>query len=68
MSEKTGAVGPYSSPITLAKLDGRTREGRLLREHTTDLLDHIGGKPSAPQRRLIALAGNLALQIALMDR
>ena len=68
MNEKSGAVGPYSSPITLAKLDGRTREGRLLREHTTDLLDHIGGKPSAPQRRLIALAGNLALQIALMDR
>ena len=49
MSEKTGAVGPYSKPITLAKVDGRTREGRLLREHTTDLLDHIGGNPSAWQ-------------------
>ena len=68
MSEKSGAVGPYSKPITLAKLDGRTREGQLLRQHRAELLDHIGGDPSAPQRRLIELASNLALQIALMDR
>ena len=67
MSEKPGAVGPYSSPITLAKLDGRTREGQLLRQHRRELLAHMGGSPSAPQRRLIELAGNLALQIALMD-
>ena len=68
MSEKSGAVGPYSGPVTLAKVDGRTREGRLLREHTAELLDHIGGDPSAPQRRLVELASNLALHMALMDR
>ena len=67
MSEKSGAVGPYSKTITLAKVDGRTREGQLLRQHRREMLDHMGGSPSAPQRRLIELAGNLALQIALMD-
>ena len=46
-------IGPYSRPATLAKLDGRTRESRLMQTARAELSAHVGGKPSAVQRRLI---------------
>jgi hypothetical protein len=60
-------IGPYSRPPALARLDQRTREAKLLREATADLTAHVGGKPSAVQRRLIERAAMLALRLALMD-
>jgi len=52
----------------LAKLDGRSREANLLRQIRTDLLRHVGGKPSAVQEMLIQRACVLSLRLAQIDR
>lgn len=59
---------PYASHATLARLDGRTREGRLMRRVRSELTAHVGGKPSAPQRMLIERATTLALHVEMLDR
>ncbi len=59
-------LGPCSRPSVLAKLDGRTREARLLAEGRADLTAHLGGNPSATQRRLIEVAAGLSLRIAAL--
>lgn len=64
---KVRSIGPYSRPPSLAKLDGRTREARLLRETRAELAQHVGGAPSATQRALIERCAQLSLRIALMD-
>ena len=61
------ALGPYSRPSVLAKLDGRTREARLLAEVRADLTFHLGGSPSATQRRMIERAAWLSLHVAQLD-
>lgn len=60
-------VGPYSKPNTLAKLDGRRREAKLMKDTVAELTAHVGGKPSTVQRRLIHRAAVLALRLAMMD-
>ncbi|NPD68926.1 hypothetical protein HN018_02850 [Lichenicola cladoniae] len=60
-------IGPHSSAVALAKLDGRTRQGRLLRDIRADLVKHVGGSPSATERILIDQAAQLRLRLALMD-
>ncbi len=60
-------VCAYSRPSVLAKLDGRTREARLLAEVRADLTSHVGGQPSATQRRLIERASWLSLHVAQFD-
>ena len=60
-------LGPYSDCSTLAKLDGRTKEARLLKSLRTELVQHVGGKPSSTQRLLIDQAVQLQLRLALMD-
>ena len=60
-------LSPYFQPSTLAKLDGRTRESRLMRRLRADLAAHVGGQPSATQRVLIERAVQLSLQVALME-
>ena len=57
----------YNSPATLANLDQRTREARLMRETRAELIAHVGGKPSATQTVLIERAVALTLQLAMMD-
>ena len=61
------ALGPYSRPSVLAKLDGRTREARLLAEVRADLTAHLGGNPSAVQRRMIERCAWLSLHVAQLD-
>jgi hypothetical protein len=39
-------LGPYSRTAILSKLDGRTREARLMRGTRAALIAHVGGKPS----------------------
>ena len=56
-------VGPYSKPATLAKLDGRTREARLMRDTRAALTRHVGGSPSATQRMLVERAATLSLHV-----
>ena len=68
---KSGAVrkrpGPYSRPRSLAVIDGRTREGRFLRDVRADLLQHVGQKPSPTQLALVERAVMLSLHVAQMD-
>jgi hypothetical protein len=51
----------------MAKLDGRTREARLMREARADLEKHVGGTASAVQHALIEQAVQLRLRLAVMD-
>lgn len=60
-------AGPYSRPESLAKINGSTREARILKGVRADLTAHVGGKPSATQRVLIDRAAMLTLRIAMMD-
>ncbi len=60
-------IGPYSRPKALEKLDGRTRNGRLLNQKRAEFTAHVGGKPSATQRVLIERCAWLSLHIALID-
>jgi hypothetical protein len=59
----TPAIGPYSRPLALAKLDGRTREAALVRRVRAELTAHVGGNPTFPQRMLIDRAAVLALRM-----
>ena len=61
-------IGPYSRPHSLAKLDGRTREARLMRDFRARLFEHLRGKPSATQLALIDRAAWLALHVAQLDQ
>lgn len=61
-------LGPYSNCATLAKLDGRTRESRLVRSLRAELVAHVGGRPSTTQRLLIDQACQLQLRLSLMDK
>ena len=63
----TRLVGPHSAAGKLAKLDGRTREARLMRDTRRELVAHCGGSPSATQRQMIEQAVQLTLRLALMD-
>lgn len=61
------AIGPYSGAASLARLDGRRKEARLMRAVRDELLRHIGRAPSVVERRLIDRAAVLALRLAIMD-
>jgi hypothetical protein len=60
-------VGPYSRIGPLAKVDGRSREGRFLKSVRVELTEHVGGFPSATQRALIERAAWLSLRVAQLD-
>jgi hypothetical protein len=60
-------LGPYSRPHTLAKIDGRRKEAKLLQAMREELTSHVGA-PNPVQRALIERCVTLQLQIALMDR
>jgi hypothetical protein len=61
-------LGPYSQTAILSKLDGRTREARLMRGTRSALTAHVGGKPSIVEQTLIERACQLQIRIAMMDR
>jgi hypothetical protein len=51
----------------LEKMDGRTKEARLMRDLRRELTAHVGGSPSATQRALIERASWLTLHTAQID-
>ena len=61
-------IGPYSRAHSLANIDGRTREAKLLGRVRSELTAHVGGKPSATQRMLIERAATLSLHVEGLDR
>lgn len=60
-------IGPYSRPASMAKIDGRSADGRFLRRVRAEMALHCGGKPSATQHALIDRIAWLRLRIAAMD-
>jgi hypothetical protein len=48
-------------------VDGRTREGRYIREYQEMLADHHGGPPTVSQAELIRRASRTALRLELLD-
>ena len=61
-------LGPHSRPGSLAKLDRRTREARLLEATGAALVAHLGGSPSAVERALIDRIALLTLHVSMFDR
>lgn len=51
----------------MAKIDGRSADGRFLRRIRLELAQYVGGKPSATQHALIDRIAWLRLRIAAMD-
>jgi hypothetical protein len=56
-----------SKTVTMAKVDGRSAFGRLIRQVRSDLVQHVGGKPTAVQRMLIERAATLTGYLARLD-
>ena len=61
-------IGPWSGPNRLTRIDGRTRESKLVRETRAELLAHVGSNPSVVQLALIEQLIQLRLRISVMDR
>ena len=57
LARKRGKIGPYSRVLQRGVIadtvDGRSREGRLMRHLEAELTKHVGGSPSIVQRLLI---------------
>jgi hypothetical protein len=62
-------LGAYSKEIVLARPDGRSREGRLVRSMRAALFEHLGGEArlSAPQRAMVERCAMLQLRCAVLD-
>jgi hypothetical protein len=56
-----------SRTVTLAKVDGRSALGRLMRQVRSDLVHHVGGRPSATQKMMIERAVTLTGYLARLD-
>jgi hypothetical protein len=65
----TPSIGGASRPNRLAKLDGRTREAKRLRQISRELTDHCGGadRVTAAQRYLIERTAIDILRLELLD-
>lgn len=60
-------LSPYSTPDTLAKLDGRSKEARLLKRTRSELLAQLGRKPSVAQAMLVDRVAWLHVHLSLLD-
>jgi hypothetical protein len=64
-------VGPYSRKLRRgaigASVDGRSAEGRFIRDLERQLVDHVGGEPSVLQRLLIDRLVKVRLQLDALD-
>jgi hypothetical protein len=64
LDPKTKSRGQRSG---IVRVDGRTREGRLLKQTRQALLDHIGAGATAVQQPMIERIAQLELRCALLD-
>lgn len=60
-------IGPHSRPHSLARIDGRTKEGAVFSRVRRDLTAHIG-QPNIVERMIIDRCAWLAVRLALLDR
>ena len=64
-------IGPYSRKLRRgaigASVDGRSAEGRFIRDLERQLVEHVGGEPSITQRLLIDRIIKIRLQLDGLD-
>jgi len=60
-------IGPRSRAHRFAMLDGRTREAQHMKVVRAELTEHVGGRPDAVQRLLIARLATVSLRLTLYD-
>jgi hypothetical protein len=64
-------VGPYSRKLHRGAIgdcvDGRSAEGRFIRDLERQLVDHVGGAPSITQRLLIERIVKIKVQLDAFD-
>ena len=61
------AIGATSRVDRLRSIDGRTAIGRRLRQIVRELVAHVGGQPSAPQRYLIDRVAVDLVRLEMLD-
>jgi hypothetical protein len=70
-SRRQPRLGPYSRKLhrgAISELyDGRSAEGRFIRDLEAQLVAHVGGNPSITQRLLIDRLIKIRLQLDLLD-
>jgi hypothetical protein len=64
---KIRQIGPQSRPLSLARIDGRTKAAKLMASVRSELTSHVGGAPNFPQRCLIERAAVLAVRLAAIE-
>jgi hypothetical protein len=71
VAKSRGKIGPYSRVfqrgVIADTVDGRSREGRLMRHLEAALTAHVGGSPSIVQRLLIERMVKVRMQLDLLD-
>jgi hypothetical protein len=64
-------LGPYPRLLTKGiagtSIDGRSQDGRFLRQFEADLISHVGGKPSTTELLLIRRLARIALRLEKFD-
>ena len=66
MAKSSQKPGPLSRDHRIASLDRRTRAGRVLRTVERDLIEHVGGHPTAAERLIINSAALKATRLSLL--
>ena len=63
MTKSRAKIRPHSVAGAASCLDGRTRTGRRYKQTINDLIEHIGGDPSATQVLLIEMIAQKVLRL-----
>jgi hypothetical protein len=59
----------FSRAAAVSDADGRTREAKIIKQTVADLVEHVGGRPSAAERLLIDVSAVLVLRLrCALDR
>jgi hypothetical protein len=65
-------LGPYSRKLHRGAIgdcvDGRSAEGRFIRDLEKQLVDHVGGSPTITQRLLIERVIRINIQLGALDQ
>ena len=69
---KTRTTGPYSKKLARGAIayayDGRSEEGRFIRDLEKQLIQHVGGDPSIAQKLLIDRIIKTRIQLDMLDQ
>jgi hypothetical protein len=53
----------FSRATAVRDADGRTREAKIIKQTIADLVEHVGGQPTAAERLLIDASAILILSL-----